>query len=770
MNNENKRLNEQIKFVESHIGGDLNDSNRDYVVQKDIIKSDSNLYMDLLDDTNNLLRNKDTQGNVIKSSEYIQEKRKEYYTADTRINNFPTTLNNNDINISNPIIYPKDYDPYFEYISKKNLNSINTQVIQNKICINIDSSKRKLQSTMNIESYIKLTTNPLILKNNSDILQIKLKNANNNFVVGNKITLQGYNFYTINYKNVNFSFKNQSDQVVMDITPNYIYEIPYYNVIIEITGINNNGSDYFKNIPLNILNNLQTVSLFSTQTGEIKLSFKIPIFFYTDNINSNVLTSSCSIKYYFVGNYPINYINAGVPTTLYNLNPYFIIDSVDTDNIFVKLTHPISLNNSESMKISGNWINDNIFETGGNNIQIGLITHIEPSYLKSSKYRIYLKKKIDNVACIKMISSEIPNTFKLVYNINENNTITISNNTLYWENAIDSINNIYSIQVPAGNYTADKLSYVMEKLIEKVPRIINIPNIIPFNKIKININQSNNITQLISYNQYLLPNCIVNLDNSISQTWILTINHPCHNQIVGNTIIIENSLNYKNIDAKYINDSHIISEILGNDFYNITLKNINPLDYYIDGGGGNSIIISTYNSFKLYFDKTNTIGNILGFKNVGEQGSITPFSSKLNNYTIDNSQQYMYGIENIQIINNTIQNIQITNDFNFDVGRYILIQCADNYLNQCITPNGIPYFYKIQIHGKTGKVMFNTFVDNPVYFNPPIKYLEYFDFTFLTENGTEFEFYGINNSMTFVITTITNCPENTNLATYIARI
>ena len=46
----------------------------------------------------------------------------------------------------------------------------------------------------------------------------------------------------------------------------------------------------------------------------------------------------------------------------------------------------------------------------------------------------------------------------------------------------------------------------------------------------------------------------------------------------------------------------------------------------------------------------------------------------------------------------------------------------------------------------------------------------YFDFTFVTESGNEFEFYGINNSMTFEITSIINSPENTNLATYIARI
>ena len=69
--------------MESHVGGNLNDSNTEFASQRDIIQSKNNLYLDLLDDTNNLLRNKDIQNANNnpnnKSSEYIQEKRKEYY-------------------------------------------------------------------------------------------------------------------------------------------------------------------------------------------------------------------------------------------------------------------------------------------------------------------------------------------------------------------------------------------------------------------------------------------------------------------------------------------------------------------------------------------------------------------------------------------------------------------------------------------------------------------------------------------------------------------
>ena len=45
-----------------------------------------------------------------------------------------------------------------------------------------------------------------------------------------------------------------------------------------------------------------------------------------------------------------------------------------------------------------------------------------------------------------------------------------------------------------------------------------------------------------------------------------------------------------------------------------------------------------------------------------------------------------------------------------------------------------------------------------------------FEFKFVTAIGDEFNFYGINNSMTFEITSITNYPENTNLSTFVARL
>jgi hypothetical protein len=768
MSDEFTKNEQQTKFMVSHIGGDLNDNEKQFASQKNIIKNNNNSYIDLINNLNDIERNKYKSTKEFETSQYTKEQIEELYTRNRRINNFPTIIDEK-LNISNPIIYPKIYDPHFEYLFKKGINSINTQVSVKYNCINIDSKYRNKEDVMNIEQYLKLVENPLFFKNNSNILQIKITDAHNYFKPNDKITLQGFNFYTENYKNLNFYFNNETNQVVINLNPNYLNPIPYYNVLIEISNVSNNGSNYFKNIPLNVINDIQNIFLITNQSNETKMAFNMPMNFYTDNANFNILTSNCTIKYYFLGNYPINYINSALPKTLYNLNSYFIIDDVNSEYIFVRLTNNISLIKSSTINLNGIWINDDVFQTGGNAIQIGKIQNIEYAYKSSSNYKVFFKK-IDNIACIKMISSEIPKTDKLIYkSTNINLNIINSNNYFYWQNALDDDKVIHKIEIPTGNYSPKELTTTMENLISKIPKITNNSNLIPFNNIVIDINENTNITSLKSYNDYLLPNCIINLENPNDTTWILTINHPNHNQTVNDKIIIKNSLNYKKINSNDINKEHSITEILGNNAYKITLKNINLLNFDTSGNGGFAIIITTANSFKIFFDIDNSIGSVLGFKNVGQAGSITPFSNKENNFTINNTQPYIYGTENIEIINN-IKNINDTyNTFNFDVGKYLLIKSNNDYLNQCFTPNGLSYFYKIQLNGKTGKIMYNTFVDNPIYFNPPLKYLEDIDLIFLTENGEKYDFFNQDNSLTFQIMSIINTPENTNLSTSIAR-
>jgi len=42
-------------------------------------------------------------------------------------------------------------------------------------------------------------------------------------------------------------------------------------------------------------------------------------------------------------------------------------------------------------------------------------------------------------------------------------------------------------------------------------------------------------------------------------------------------------------------------------------------------------------------------------------------------------------------------------------------------LNNNNNPNGPSYFYKFLINQPPGNYLFNTFVNSPVYFNPPLR-------------------------------------------------
>jgi hypothetical protein len=731
--------------TEGHIGGKNNDNKQIIDNQEKLLDNNKNEFNDLVDKGNQETRDND-----------IDLKWHQYNERNFRFNYNPITVDKSFI-ISNDLVYPKNYDPYFEYLYNKGLRDVNVQVQMNKTKINIDSSHRVITPTVNVERYINLQNNPLSFTSGSNYFDVAYINANKYFNVGDQITLTGFSFYKINYKQMKFFFSNEKNNVVINLKPNFDFTIPYYNIVIKIENVSNGSNAYFKNIPLTLINNIQNIST-TTINGDNKMSFQISIPFYSDNTTDETLISDCSITYYYIGNYPINLINAKYPITQYNLIGYQKIYAVNANSITIKLSNTLSLTNS--INLNGNW-NGTTFITGGKTMQIAKIIDIQDSFNDVNHYVMPLKQSLNNIVCIKMISSEFVNTQKVFTNIQ------YSNNKLYWLNSLDSGN--YSITIPSGNYDIITLKNTIQTLMRDVPRIIiNSPNLLPINDFIVNFNTGANITSFNSYNNYQLPNCLYSLTN-VNNNYIIRIQQPYHNQQLGNTIIILNSINYYTINKNYINTNHIITNIINNEFYEITITNIN-LD--IDVGntkGGNEIIIKTSNSFCLLFNKDDTCGNQIGFSYVGTANSITPYCSLSNNYTITNQQPYIFNIAQIILINNNSNSFIKSNDTIDLLGfRYFLIRCKN--LNQNTNPNGIDFFYKIQLNGTSNTPMFNTFVDTPVYFNPPLNVLTDFEFTFIDPNGNPWNFYNINHSFTLEITNVNNYPANTNLTTYMSKL
>jgi hypothetical protein len=758
----------QNNSYNTHIGGNNDDNDDDIVKNKKIIQSDENLYENLLDFQNTFKKDK--------NNSYLKEKWKEFTSQQFRFNSFPTYID--DINISNPLVIPKDYDPFIEYLFNKNLTSLDNQVIKQKTYFNIDSNNRNKKTILNVTNYINLQDNSLVFTNNKNFFRIYFNNKNNEFKQEDFIILRGFGNYTNSYNQFNFIFENKTNIVITELEPNFLFSIPYYDVIIKISNVQNINNS-FKNISLDLINQKHKLFIIEYQ-GNLRLAFNIPITFYSDNNYSDILTSNCTINFYNLGNYPINLLNAFTPLDENYLTPYFIINEATDNYIQIKLNNIISIN--KNIILEGVWNNNNFYT--GKSVQIGKVINYSDGFYNPNSYSIELDKKISNIYSIKIISSEIPNVNKNIHsnassfsnsfninNVNLFNENNIINNKFYWQNILDD--NIYSISIPSGSYNYDQLKIVMENTISKIP-IINYKkyNLYEFNNMEIIFNESNSISSIILYNLFILPNSFIELrkDNDITvNRYFIKINHPYNNLFIGDTVYITNAIDYYTISAIYINDTngHKVVNVINKDIYEIEILNINEIPDIGDTKGGFSTKIKTRGIFRLFFNYEDTFGDILGFSYVGFQDSITSYSSNKFNYVINNKQPYYIDFNKILTVNKNIPDI-INNKIDFDINNNNYIFLLIDGLNINYNPNSIKYTYKFLLTEKND-TLFNTFVNSPLYFNPPLKILDKLNITWVNSFGELIDFYNRNHSFTLEITSINNYPVNTNNNTFVSK-
>ena len=724
------KSNNDIKFLNSHIGGDVNDTTKTFEEQLEILNN-NNIDKDFNKNFNN---------------------------TDIRIND--NTVSNGEFSCENPIIYPEIPDLYFQYIQQKNLKSLNSQVITRIDYVNIDSSSRNLNDVYNITDYYKLLNNPLCFRDNSSIIYIRVsKEIINNFTIDNLITLDGFQNYNTYFENVNFIFKSFSQTVTLNLKANFINLIPFTNVYIKLSNLSYFANDvtFFKNIFANTFNQLYSINI----SSDGYITFDLPFTFYSQNDSNNTFVSNVQIEFYSIGNFPINQINANYPYTPYNIISYHRIKDIDLNNnyLIIDIGDAISLN--QNLSIEGIW-EDNIFYTGGNNIQIGIINNIEYGSENASNFTIYLDKIYKNIISIEMISSIFPNTILNIYNID----ITNVNNYFYWENLLDGGTQVYSVALPIGNYTYELLIITLENLIESTPLFSNsvLINQVPHNIIKINLNLNTNTATFKSYKLFQLPKCFINLQLVSNGTYLIDIFHPDHQLQAGQQITITGSINYQIIPASLINGKHEINYVYSKGVYNIKIYNVNPIliQETIVPNGGNDIKIYTDNSFRLLFNKSNTFGTILGFRNVGSLIAVTNFTTYANNFTLTNLQPYFYENQNI--------NINKQNLINLSDQKYFLLKC-DN-LNKCSFPGGINYFYKISFapNNQNNKIFYNNHDNLIHYFYPPYKKLTNFSFQVVDTNNNLINFNNLNYTFTLKIISVFNYPENTNINPNVAKV
>ena len=209
------------------------------------------------------------------------------------------------------------------------------------------------------------------------------------------------------------------------------------------------------------------------------------------------------------------------------------------------------------------------------------------------------------------------------------------------------------------------------------------------------------------------------------------------------------------------NEENTIEKIIDVDSYQIKLPLFNESSTTKQTFGGTSIVISIPVKIKMFFDKSDCMGKILGFTRIGEKYSITPFSYNIANnvpYENDIFKDAMGKDILYDPITNTIQNNDL---FLYDT-QYIIMTCSlledhsINFINSNIKNPLCKLITKYQKFHACDDIhtQFVEFLDKPVDITNDI------EFGFCNLDGSLHDFYGKDHSFVIEFTEIINTLNN----------
>ena len=227
-------------------------------------------------------------------------------------------------------------------------------------------------------------------------------------------------------------------------------------------------------------------------------------------------------------------------------------------------------------------------------------------------------------------------------------------------------------------------------------------------------------------------------------------------------ITISNSVSINNVPSSTINQSHNIVKIIDDNKYLIILPPyvtqsgpVSPIPF-------NQIIIKYPDQIQMFFDRKDTLGNILAFRKVGEQLSITPYAHIIRNidpYNID---------YNFNSLGSEYSNLRCALNFNRDDYYYIVIPELSTYDNTDPVNN---VFAKIRNHRDSyedcssccDNYFVDTFVPTVKYFENPLSSLSRLNISIIRLDGRPVDFNCKNHSFTIELKSVYNQPEETDI-------
>ena len=773
MSDTNRELYINPQYMQNYVGGKQPPSNKQYINnQLELIKQSKQKTPPINYDINtsksgSFYRQNNTEnfGNSHKSPTIYSKE----YEYSNKSNNGQNNNGQNNNDIIRKALYQENeditnrYDPYTGYLYNNGLlyDGNNRRRFKSNY-IHIDSRNRVQAPTATIGQTFKLVTNPLSFIANSN--SIFINHPNNNYEIGSLITITGVTSINATLKTyTNNDTTNPSFYIpvgsnimgISGINHGITLSSINYKVFVQLIGImgddvNTNGS-FLGNIPINSINGIQqifsTISTVVTGTPPSWYNPNIysPSVFYIQlplmmNIIYNLVSYSYKVIFQTLSGIELNLINASFPINPSSLQGYQTIQTVSSTGYTISLSE-----NAISTMVGG-----------GSNVNVSLVNSVNAGYPNPNQYTIILNKAYHDIISVKLISIEFPNSERTITNESDK-----QNNKIYWNNLEDGTY-IYSIEVPSGNYSPCDLEKELEKLFYNTARIYaGQPTITyqPNQYFKVTIDKNTDKVILKSYKKFILSQPFftpVTGSSQVIQPIVITITNPNYGILnVGDTIIISGAIDYLGIPADILNGYHAVTSIIDSNTYQITLPLINLDSQIDDTQGGESVIIYVPNIFRLLFNNSDTIGTVLGWRNVGNSTSITNYAT-----SISNSDLYAQDISTDSLGNPII----ITNNaIQLSGGNYVYM-VADPLVT-CYSSGVITnIFAKILLSDQPDKVIFNNFVNMNLVYDDPLYEVTSLDIAFYNQDGKLYNFYGMEHSYTLEITTVTDIPSDTGIS------
>jgi hypothetical protein len=521
----------------------------------------------------------------------------------------------------------------------------------------------------------------------------------------------------------------------------------------------------------------------------------------------------------YIGGIPVNSINSDVPITNENINGYQTIVSITKNTISIRLNKDTYY--IESTPPNNPEIGEIPVRFGGDTVIISKVIEIIGGFPEQNDYIIELPQTIHNVFMIKLVSSIFPNTSRTFKKQ--------KNNKIYWQN-LDDGKEEYIAEIEEGNYNPIDLKAELEKKMYSIVRIVgeenpvnnfiytadnlkgydpdlneNLKNVTKslaypngeegkiINKggytnrvlFSISIDQNTNITSFSSFKEAKLRRPIIKIIDSNGKSppeqkdatdpikgnyeppYTIKIAHPKHGLEINDEVLFTGFITTNGIPDEILNRNHKISNISSDDTYEIIIDNFNLSLVRNDTYGGYSAKVFVKNKFRLLFNKPDTMGVQLGFRNVGSELAITKYDT-----TITNQQEYQNEIVTFEpptgfffVSDGSGKQIVLRNNslrFSGEDYIYLVIREFGGNINISQNKQLVEYFAKINLSGLPGKILYDTAVFAPVTYYDMLD-LKQLAIKIYGSDGDLYDFNGIDHSFVIEITSLNLLPQETGI-------